>query len=169
MKKMKRKSRKAVAPIITTLFLVLLVFSVAVGTSITEPSSVRSGKLTSMVHAMTEQLSKQVGENVFIKVKIENTGTLETVYLVEVFLKENGGETWEKIFLEDLVINPAEHALVEFNEIKCTQEMVGKHYDVKIILTDPESSQIFDEEVIEQAWYVNDIIISASIIGFWIS
>jgi hypothetical protein len=165
---MKKNTRKALAPIITTLFLAIITFTIAIGTTLQNQPS-RSGKLIPMAYAVDGQLTKQVGENVFIKVKIENTGNCEAVFLLEVKLREHGGEFWETIFLEDLVLDPSHYKIIEFEGMKCDEEMIDKHYDIKFVLIDPESDQVLDEEIIEQAWYVQKSIISASIIGYWIS
>lgn len=169
MKKMIRKTRKGVAPIITTLFLVLITLSVAISASNQFSSPQKSGQLIPMAYAINDQLTKQVGENVYIKVKIENTGTVESVYLLEVKIREHGTEIWETLFLEDLVVEPSGYGLIEFGNMKCVEEMKGKHYDIKFILSDPEYDHILDEETVEQAWYVQEAVISASIIGYWIS
>jgi hypothetical protein len=169
MKKMMKKTRKGVAPIITTLFLVIITLSVAISASHQLTSPQKSGQLIPMAYAINDQLTKQVGENVYFKVKIENTGTVESVYLLEVKIREHGTEIWETLFLEDIVVEPTEYGVIEFGSMKCVEEMIGKHYDIKFLLSDPESDSILDEETVEQAWYVQEAVISASIIGYWIS
>ena len=165
---MKKNTRKALAPIITTLFLAIITFTIAIGTTL-QNQPTKSGRLIPIAYAVEDQLIKQVGENVYIKVKIENTGTCENVFLLEVKLREHGGEFWETLFLEDMVLDPSQYRIFEFEGVNCGEEMIDKHYDIKFVLIDPESDQVLDEEIVEQAWYVQKSIISASIIGYWIS
>lgn len=166
---MMKKTRKGVAPIITTLFLVIITLSVAISASHQYTSPQTSGQLIPMAYAINDQLTKQVGENVYIKVKVENTGIVESVYVLEVKFREHGEEIWETLFFEDIVIEPSEYGVIEFGSMRCVEEMIGKHYDIKFLLSDPESDHILDEETVEQAWYVQEAVISASIIGYWIS
>jgi hypothetical protein len=165
---MKKNARKAIASIITTLFLAIITFSIAIGTTL-QNQPAKSGRLIPVAYAVDDQLIKQVGEKVYIKVKIENTGTVESVFLLEVKLREHGGEFWETLFLEDMVLDPSQYRIIEFEGMSCCEEMIDKHYDIKFVLIDPESDQVLDEEIVEQAWYVQKSIISASIIGYWIS
>jgi len=72
-----------------------LTLSVAIGESLLDAAQIKQSSLVSMAYATEEGLVKEVGGVINIKVKIKNTGSKETRYIVVVkwsFHGEGGGD-----------------------------------------------------------------------------
>lgn len=128
-----------------------------------------SGKFIVPASAMeASTVEKEVGDIVQVKVKVKNTGNAETSYLIVVKWKEHGSEGWEHSLIEDIALSPGESELVVLGNVECSEAMMGKHFDVKLLLYEAEKERLLDEKEMLKAWYVKETIITGSIAEYWI-
>jgi hypothetical protein len=155
--------RRAVAPILVTL--IVLVFALALGGTLLPP---RSGSLVPLAYATETQLTKRPGEAVNFKVKVLNTGTKATGYVVVVKYAEHGTGGWETAADADAELEPGVYTQLELGGLEVTEEMAGKYFDVLFLLLDAESGETLDQAALEDAWYVEEPIVAGSIIAKWV-
>ena len=159
--------RRAIAPVLVTLFIVALTFTLAVGDIILRPE--KAGTLIPMASAGGEtQLTKKPGDTVNFKVKIMNTGTKTTGYIIKVKYAEHGTNEWETAILEDTNMEPGAYKQMELGTLELSEEMTGKYHDALFLLIDAETGTLLDEAVLEKAWYVEEPITAGSIIDRWV-
>jgi len=155
--------RRAFAPVLVTL--IIIVFAVAVSGAVLPP---HGGSLVPVAYATETQLTKRPGDTVSFKVKITNTGTQDTPYLVVVKVAEHGSGAWETAAEADAELAPGEYLHVEVGGLEVTEEMAGKYYDALFLLLDGESGEALDDAVLERAWYVEEPIVAGSIVSKWV-
>jgi len=158
--------RRAIAPVLVTLVILALTFTLAVGDIIFRPE--KAGALIPMAQATETQLTKKPGDTVNFKVKIMNTGTKATGYIVKVKYAEHGTSEWETAILEDSSLEPGAYKQMELGALELSKEMAGKYYDAQFLLMDAETGTLLDEAVLEKAWYVEEPITAGSIIDRWV-
>ncbi len=128
-----------------------------------------SGRIVPMVYATElETQEKDVGDYVHFKVKVKNTGNVEATFIVCVYWSEDGLGEWEPDGLEDVRLGSDHYETLVVGSVECTEAMMGKFFDVKFVLYDAEAETVLDEKIIERAWYVSEVIVSGSIINFWV-
>jgi hypothetical protein len=128
-----------------------------------------SGMIVTSAWATTEAIEKDVGQEVCFKAKIKNTGDAETTYLIVAKWCEDGESSWETAGQADVTLAPGEYSEVLIvGSIDCTENMKGKHYDVKFILYDHETETLLDQEELDKAFYVRTTMISGAIYECWI-
>lgn len=128
-----------------------------------------SGRIVPMVYATElETQEKDVGDYVHFKVKVKNTGNVEATFLVHIYWSEGGLGEWEADGLEDVRLGPGEYETLVVGSVECTEAMMGRFFDVKFVLYDAEADAVLDEKINERAWYVSEVIVSGSIVGFWV-
>jgi hypothetical protein len=128
-----------------------------------------SGMIVTSAWATTEVLEKDVGQEVCFKAKIKNTGDVEATYLIVAKWCEDGESSWETAGQADITLAPGEYSEVLIvGSIDCTEDMKGKHYDVKFILYDHETKTLLDQEELDKAFYVRTTMISGAIHECWI-
>ncbi|MFH2111189.1 MAG: hypothetical protein ABIJ47_08030 [Candidatus Bathyarchaeota archaeon] len=158
--------RRAIAPLLVTLIILALTFTLAVGDIILRPE--KAGSLIPMAQATETQLTKKPGDTVNFRAKIMNTGTKATGYIIRVKYAEHGTGQWETAALEDTSLEPGAYKHMELGALELTEEMAGKHYDALFQLMDAETGTLLDEAVLEKAWYVEEPITAGSIIDRWV-
>lgn len=127
-----------------------------------------SGEIVPMALAEYTTVEKEVGDIVVINVKVKNTGNVVATYVVRVWWCEDGTDDWEPCGIEDKTLLPGAHDIFEVGEVECTEEMMGKYFDVKIVLYEAGTENALDDDVLDKAWYVNEVIILGTIVEFWI-
>lgn len=128
-----------------------------------------SGRLVPMVYATELQTQeKDVGDYVHFKVKVKNTGNVEATFVVCVYWSEDGLGEWEPDGLEDVRLGSDHSETLVVGSVECTEAMMGKFFDVKFVLYDAETETVLDEKIIEKAWYVSEVIVTGSIVSFWV-
>jgi flagellin-like protein len=160
------KKRKAITPIIATILLFAITFTVAIGDTLIQPR--KKGELLPLALAIEDGLVKDVGDLVSFKVKIKNTGNQGTGYIVRVLWSEHETDEWETACIEDLWLEPEQYKEVEIGSIECSEWMAGKYFDVQFILYEHETELLLDKAIIESAWYVNKPVVAGTIIGHWV-
>ena len=155
--------RRAVAPLLVTL--IVLVLALALGGSLLP---MRSGSLVPVAYATETQLTKRPGETVNFKVKVMNTGTEATGYIVVAKYAEHDTGAWETAAEADTTLEPGAYIHLELGGLEVTGEMAGKHYDALFLLLDAESEETLDQATLEDAWYVEEPIVAGSIIAKWV-
>ena len=151
--------RKGLAPILTTIILLALTFTIALGDTMLN----RRGVMLPMASA-TEELVKEVGDLVYFKAKVKNTGNQETGYIIIVLLGEHDSGEWETACIEDLWLEPEQYMLVELGGYECGEWMKGKYFDVQFQLYDHESETLLDSVTYISAFYVSEPIIAGAFI-----
>ena len=128
-----------------------------------------SGAIISPASAMEYQtIEKEVGQVVHIMAEIKNTGDVETVFVIVAKWREFGTEEWETAGIADAVLSPGHLETLVVGYIECTETMVNKKFDVKLILYQAETEKVLDEKAIELAWHVKEIAVSGTLTGFWV-
>jgi len=155
--------RRAVAPVLVTL--IVLVLALALGGSLLPP---RSGSLVPLAYATETQLTKRPGETVNFKVKVMNTGTEATGYVVVVRYAEHGTGAWETAAEAEATLEPGAYTHLELGGLEVTGKMAGRHYDALFLLLDAESGETLDQAALDDAWYVEEPIVAGSIIAKWV-
>lgn len=161
-------NRKAVAPVVAALILLALSLTVAFGDTILEIGKVKQGSLIPLASATEESLTKEVGDVIYFKAKVKNTGSVETGYIIVAKWAEHGTGEWETACTEDLWLEPGGYGHVELGCLELVEGMVGKYFDVKFMLYEYESGQLLDERTVEMAFYVEEPIVAGSIIESWV-
>jgi hypothetical protein len=115
-----------------------------------------------------QTLEKEIDQCVQFKAKVKNTGNMETTYIIVAKWREHGSEEWESDGIADVRLSPGQAEILVVGSTECTDTMTGRYFDVKFILYDHETETMLDEKVIESAWHVNEILVTGSIINFWI-
>ena len=160
------RKRKGITPVIATILLFALTFSVAFGETLVKPRS--KGEFIPLAYAIEEDLVKEVGDLVSFKVKIKNTGNQGTGYLVMVLWSEHVSGEWETACIEDLWLEPEQYEEFKLGSIECTDWMAGKYFDVQFILYEHDTELLLDKAMLESAWYVSKPIVAGAIIGSWV-
>jgi len=155
--------RRAVAPVLVTL--IVLVLALALGGTLLPP---RGGSLIPVAYATETQLTKRPGEAVNFKVKVMNTGTEATGYVVVAKYAEHGTGDWETAADTDVELEPGAYTHLELGSLTVTGEMAGRHYDALFLLLDAESGETLDQAALEDAWYVEEPMVAGSIIAKWV-
>jgi hypothetical protein len=155
--------RRAFAPVLVTL--IIIVFAVALSGTV---APLHGGSLMPVAYATETQLTKRPGDTVNFKVKITNTGTQATGYVVVVKVAEHGSGAWETAAEADAELAPGEYLHLELGGLEVTEEMAGKYYDALFLLLDGESGETLDEATLERAWYVEEPVVAGSIVAKWV-
>ena len=92
--------RKALIPVMATILLFAITFTVALGETLIQPKN--KGELLPMANAIEDNLVKEVGDLVSFRVKIKNTGNQGTGYIVNVLWREHGTGEWKTACIEDI-------------------------------------------------------------------
>jgi len=158
--------RRAIAPVLVTLVILALTFTLAIGDVALRPE--KAGTLIPMAQATDTQLTKKPGDTVNFKAKIMNTGTKATSYLIKVKYAPHGTQEWETAALEDTSLEPGAYKYIELGALELTGEMAGNFYDALFQLIDAETGNLLDEAVLEKAWYVEEPITAGTIIDKWV-
>jgi hypothetical protein len=128
-----------------------------------------SGAIISPASAMEYQtIEKEVGQVVDVMAEIKNTGDVETVFVIVAKWREYGTDEWETAGIADAVLGPGHLETLVVGHIECTETMVNKKFDVKLILYQAETEKQLDEKTIELAWYVKELAVSGTLTGFWV-
>ncbi len=128
-----------------------------------------SGQIILPASAMEPQtLEKEVGQTVHFKASVKNTGNVETTYVLAVHWRADGTEEWESGGVSDVRLAPWHSETLVLGGIICTESMMGKYFDVKLVLLEYETERVLDQKEIDKAWHVKETIITGTIIGFWI-
>jgi len=130
----------------------------------------KSGMLVSTVWAIeTTTIEKEVGQSVYFKAKIKNTGTVETTYIVVAEHREHGTEEWETVGHAEATLSPGTYSeILVLGYVSCTEAMIGKYYDARFRLFDAETEEPLDQKVIPEAWHVQASLASGNIVECWI-
>jgi len=129
----------------------------------------RAGRIIAMASAVEYQtLEKEVGQSIQFKVKVKNTGNVETTYLIFAKRREDGTEEWESDGFADVRLSPGHYEALVVGSVECMEEMAGKYFDVKFLLYDYETETLLDEKEIDRAWHVKETIVTGTIISYWI-
>ena len=158
--------RKALMPVIATILLFAITFTIALGETLIQPRN--KGELLPMANAMEDNLVKEVGDLVSFRVKIKNTGNQETGYIINVLWREHGSGEWETACIEDIWLEPEQYEHIEVGSIECVEWMSGKYFDVQFMLYEHETELLLDSAILESAWYVKEPIVAGAIIDSWV-
>ena len=158
--------RKALIPVMATILLFAITFTVALGETLIQPKN--KGELLPMANAMEDNLVKEVGDLVSFRVKIKNTGNQGTGYIVNVLWREHGTGEWKTACIEDIWLEPEQYEHIEVGSIECAEWMAGKYFDVQFMLYEHETELLLDTLTMESAWYVKEPIIAGAIIDSWV-
>jgi hypothetical protein len=113
-------------------------------------------------------LEKDVEDCVLCKATIKNTGNLETTYCIVAKWSEHGLDEWETVGLADVCLGPGQSETVSIGSIECVEWMMGKYFDVKFILYECDADPVLDDDVIAEAFYVNEVLVDGSFTGCWV-
>lgn len=108
------RKRRGIAPVLATIILLVVTLSVALGEAVITPNQ---GSIMPMAHAIEEDLVKNVGDQVHFKVKIKNTGSVGTGYLVVTMWSEHNTDEWDEARIEDMWLEPDQHEHIEMGSI----------------------------------------------------
>jgi flagellin-like protein len=158
--------RKGITPVIATIILFALTFTVAIGETLIKPRN--KGELLPLAYAIEDDLVKEMGDLVSFSVKIKNTGNQGTGYIVMVLWSEHGTGEWETACIEDLWLEHGQYDQITVGSIECSEWMAGKYFDAQFLLYEHETELLLDTVMLESVWYVNEPIVAGSIIGTWV-
>jgi hypothetical protein len=117
----------------------------------------------------TQTVEKEVGHYVHINARIKNTGEGETCYLIIAQISEDGVDAWEKAGLVDVQLSPgAESDTLLVGKVKCCEAMVGKYFDVKVLVYRCETESVLDAKEIDKAWHVTADTASGAVSDLWV-
>ena len=117
----------------------------------------------------SQTVEKEVDQYVHIKARIKNTGEDETSYLIIVKFSEDDFEAWEKVGLIDVKLSTGtESDILLLGKVKCSEAMIGKYFDVKVIVYRHETETVLDAKEIDKAWYVKETTASGAVTDLWI-
>jgi hypothetical protein len=122
-----------------------------------------------LLEVETQTVEKEVGHYVHINARIKNTGEGETSYLIIAKISEDGIGEWEQAGLADVHLSPgAESDILLVGKVKCGEAMIGKYYDLKVLVYRCETESILDEKEIDKAWYVTADTASGAVTDLWV-
>jgi hypothetical protein len=116
----------------------------------------------------SENIIKHVGDLVYFKAKIKNTGEIDASYIVIVKWKVHGTEEWETGGIEDIWITTGSHEEITIGFVECNEWMVDKYFDVKFTLYEAETERELDIKEIPEAWYVEEYEVLGTFYSYWI-
>lgn len=168
---MSNKAVSVLTPIIGVLSMVAISMTALnyQGLAYSEPSGT-SGQIVSLASAVEIQtVEKEVGQFIHIKAKVKNTGDLETTYIILAKWRQDGTEEWETAGLADLRLSSGQESdILIIGAVECTETMMDKYFDVKIILYEYDTETALDEKQIDKAWYVKETLVSGTVTGYWV-
>ena len=83
--------------------------------------------------------------------------------------RQDGTEEWEAAGLADLRLSSGQESdILIIGAVECTETMMDKYFDVKIILYEYEIETVLDEKEIDKAWYVRETLVSGTVTGYWV-
>lgn len=116
-----------------------------------------------------ETVEKEVGHYVHINARIKNTGEVDTCYLIIAKISEDGVDAWEKVGLADVELSPgAESDTILVGKVQCREAMVGKYYDVKVLVYRCGTESVLDEQELDKAWHVAAVTASGAVTDLWV-
>jgi hypothetical protein len=146
----------------------LVIVSGALAQGILNPGI--TGEIISTTWAMEmETLEKDVGQNVCFKAKIKNTGDLNGTYIIVAKFKQHDTDDWQIVGQKTLNLTSEQSSEILFiGNVECSEIMIGKYYDAKLVLYEEETETILDQKTIPEAWRVKSTMVSGLITGFWL-
>ena len=95
------------ATVIETIVLLAITVTAVLGEVVF--SNHNQGELIPMVNEMDDELVNNVGDVVHFRVKIKNTGSQASGYLLYVLISEHGAGDWDEVGLEDIWLEPDQY------------------------------------------------------------
>jgi hypothetical protein len=166
---MLKKAFHGVLPTLLVLAVVSISLSVLGVQGLLNLETEVSGSILSPVWATElSTLEKEVGQFVHFKATIKNTGNVETTYCIVAKWSEHGVEEGETAGLADAHLSPGQSEMLTIGSVECTEAMMGKYFDVKFVLYQWDTERVLEEKVIAEAFYVQEVVVSGDVTGYWV-